>query len=160
MKKVIFLFLFGVLVNHLKAQERQEVKSTTREEYNYATKGYRVQLESGLDQKKGYNIMNLETVTYSSYSFDFKLLMRSADSTLAGVMVLAHSKAWNNKYYLCIPINNEELMDEYQTSISTWDRAILFAYSNALTAIMPTLMYSVTEYERELLRATKKKGKG
>jgi len=35
----------------------QSIKTlgTTLEEYNYITKGYKVQIESGLDMKKGYD---------------------------------------------------------------------------------------------------------
>lgn len=32
---------------------------TTEEEYNYLTKGYKVQIESGLDMKKGYEFKDL-----------------------------------------------------------------------------------------------------
>ena len=32
---------------------------TTMEEYNYMTKGYKIQVESGLDMKKGYFIEDM-----------------------------------------------------------------------------------------------------
>ncbi len=34
---------------------------TTETEYNYVTKGYKIQLESGLDMKKGYRFEDLDT---------------------------------------------------------------------------------------------------
>ncbi len=34
-------------------------QSTTQEEYNYITKGYKIQVESGLDMKKGYILTEL-----------------------------------------------------------------------------------------------------
>ncbi len=57
---------------------------TTMEEYNYVTKGLKIQLESGLDMKNGYAIIPVDTlwmkVPYSSYgeirSWEIAKLMR------------------------------------------------------------------------------------
>lgn len=53
MKKSILIFaLLLSAVTFLKAQ-------TTEEEYNFVTIGFKVQLESGLDMKKGYALKDL-----------------------------------------------------------------------------------------------------
>lgn len=49
MKKIkIFSTFFGLVVFFTNLYFQ-----TTQEEYNYITKGYKIQLESGLDMKKG-----------------------------------------------------------------------------------------------------------
>ena len=57
MKKVLFLAMLMVLSvsNKAKAQD------TTLEEWNYMTKGYEIQINSGLDMKRGYYIDNFTT---------------------------------------------------------------------------------------------------
>ena len=50
--KVLATLLFSLFTVVLLAQ----VEPTTQEEYNYVTKGYKIQQESGLDMKKGYSI--------------------------------------------------------------------------------------------------------
>ena len=41
---------------------------TSEEEYNYLTKGYKVQIESGLDMKKGYALHNMGDMKQGNYS--------------------------------------------------------------------------------------------
>ncbi|WP_421799825.1 hypothetical protein [Haliscomenobacter sp.] len=48
-------------------------QGTTQEEYNYVTKGYKIQQESGLDMKKGYSIkLYPETQTNGSVNWNEK----------------------------------------------------------------------------------------
>lgn len=71
------------------SQESQN--STTEEEYNYMTKGYRVQTESGLDMKKGYRFGEYEVIPVGNYSFEVKPLIREAQNELAGILVISKS---------------------------------------------------------------------
>lgn len=48
------LLLLAFVSNSFGQLANIELSPTTEEEYNYLTKGYRVQLESGLDMKKNY----------------------------------------------------------------------------------------------------------
>ena len=44
----------------------EKTSVTTEEEYNYITKGYQIQLSSGLDMKKGYAVWNEILFFFSS----------------------------------------------------------------------------------------------
>ena len=55
MKKILLTLATITVSITLQAQ-------TTVEEYNYVSKGYKVQLESGLDMKKGYEMIDLNNV--------------------------------------------------------------------------------------------------
>ena len=61
MKKITFI-LAAFLLIFLSGAARlyaQTTITTTEEEYNYITKGYKVQFESGLDMKKGYILKDM-----------------------------------------------------------------------------------------------------
>ena len=86
---------------------------TTMEEYNYITKGYKVQMESGLDMKKGYQFEDLnssifpdpgDSTTYKKT--EFKALLREGQSTPCAIMCIfttvTKSKI-ENADYICIP---------------------------------------------------------
>jgi hypothetical protein len=53
---------------------------TSLEEYNYVTKGYKVQIESGLDMKKGYEIQNVDKSSTSERNAELKVLHRVKES--------------------------------------------------------------------------------
>jgi hypothetical protein len=58
-------------------------------------------------------------------------------------MVFVNSKAWGNKYYLCIPINNPDLMLRYYQSIGTWDQGLSNAYAKLTSGYMAQWMAEV-----------------
>jgi hypothetical protein len=76
-------------------------KGTTIEEYNYLTKGYKIQVESGLDMKKGYVLTDLvsseATNTFNKSSMTFKGLYREGQQTPCAVLCII------DKAYICIP---------------------------------------------------------
>lgn len=85
---------------------------TTQEEYNYITKGYKVQIESGLDMKKGYTM-----VDYGVWSLnhgeqtrlcEFKGLVRAGQSKPCAILMLYKRTDIANgvNYYVCIPSND------------------------------------------------------
>jgi len=66
MKSKLIFMNYKLLKNILTATiiilvlcENSFSQSTTQEEYNYITKGYKIQVESGLDMKKGYILTEL-----------------------------------------------------------------------------------------------------
>lgn len=105
------------------------VAATTEEEYNYMTKGYRIQVESGLDMKKGYAFAPSELVPVGNYSFELKPLVRLEENQIAGILVIAKSGVSGRTYYLAIPIGNESLLSRYYADLREWDSSILSAYS-------------------------------
>jgi len=125
---------------------------TTEIEYNYMTKGYRVQIESGLDMKSGYRFEDGGEFPIGDYSFRTMALMREVKNELAGILVVAKSRVSGNTYYVGIPIGNDSLMSKYLEVLSQWDAGILRAYSfyTSLTLV------SAYSYGHELEKQVKK----
>ena len=102
MKKVIVIFLLAFSFQNLFSQ-------TTQEEYNYITKGYKIQLESGLDMKKGYSLTELESwgLTHNSEKRNctFKGLFREGQSKPCAIMLIYKRTDLANGavFYICIP---------------------------------------------------------
>lgn len=82
---------------------------TTLEEWNYVTKGYKIQIESGLDMKKGYNIKHVGSYTYDNYdavrTINFKKLIKTSNNTVCAIMLeyIRKDKRSTNVVYYCIP---------------------------------------------------------
>jgi hypothetical protein len=123
---------------------------TTVEEYNYLTKGYKVQVESGLDMKKGYSFQDMGQVKHGSYSFDIKGLIRDAKKELAGLLVVTKSDISGKSYYVCIPINNAELFAKYYADINAWDEALTTSYCYVVSAYFGQITASAFEMEKKV----------
>ena len=101
--------LVGVVVLLLGASK--SLSQTTMEEYNYITKGYKVQLESGLDMKQGYRFEDLNESSLasgdSSYKkTDFKALYRRDESAPCAILCIFTNVVNGvtlNTDYICIP---------------------------------------------------------
>lgn len=120
MKKQILFFLTIIIVGTLSAQ-------TTREEYNYITKGYKVQIESGLDMKKGYELKDVDKVQQNGTNGSIarqaflKVLNRVSTNgtvTIAAYMIV-YERAGSQIEYFCIPspTSSQELINSYFSSL-------------------------------------------
>ena len=102
---------------------------TTMEEYNYISKGYKIQLESGLDMKRGYKIIDIETfkVEHSSWhrAITFKVLVREEPESPAAIIMIVERSDSNYKAYYCIPL--------YDSDETVWKQAY-DNYKNILTS--------------------------
>lgn len=126
---------------------------TTMEEYNYVTKGYRIQLESGLDMKKGYRLEDISESSAvmagdSSYRKTiFKALYRETEPRPAAIMCV-YKFVVNGKTistdYLCIPQpgSSKEIWSMVYQKISEYTGEA----SNALTL---GLMYLASQYSEK-----------
>ncbi len=121
---------------------------TTEEEYNYLTKGYRVQIESGLDMKKGYAFIDHGEVKQGYYTFQFKNLLREEKNELAGILVITKSEISGKSYYICIPINNTELLGRYYNDINAWDESLTTAYCYVISAYLGTITSAAFELDK------------
>jgi len=85
---------------------------TTQEEYNYITKGYKIQIESGLDMKKGYSLYELHPSVLKWSNGEtrncyFKALFRDGESKPCAIMMLyKRTDTTNQEHYFCIPTLN------------------------------------------------------
>nr|WP_314896773.1 hypothetical protein [uncultured Flavobacterium sp.] len=145
MKKITLLLIMFTAFCY--AQDKPN--GTTLEEYNYMTKGYKVQISSGLDMKQGYKVEDIIVLKNSDYAFNFKNLVRTVDNSSAGVIVIATSNIWANTYYLSIPINNSDLMNDFNVKMSLWDESMTTAYASASTNLN-SIMFDL--YNKSILK--------
>ena len=139
MKGLIFLLLFVTAIAYgqkaiIDESQEPTVPVTTQEEYNYATKGYKLDIETGRDIKKGYTVTDIPNPYYShqNYSFNFKYLIRESTNEIAAILVIAKSNIWGNVYHICIPNYTSSIYyQQYLNSIIAWDKTMLSEYYRA-----------------------------
>jgi hypothetical protein len=117
---------------------------TTEEEYNYLTKGYKIQIESGLDMKKGYRLEPLGEwdLNYGNdgrRGAEFLTLIREDKNEIAGILMIYKRPSTKHATYYCIPSKDapqslwdrtlEQLNKDYE---STKSKQVLSAISWAL----------------------------
>ena len=143
--KYLFLLLLFMTSSALFAQlDSTLVRSapTTMEEYNYMTKGYKIQVESGLDMKKGYYFEDMGDHKIGNYVFNVKKLVRENQRELAGTLIISHAEISGKTYYTAIPINNAELMKLYGAEVGKWDSGLTGAYCYLISAYLSDYILS------------------
>jgi hypothetical protein len=115
---------FTILVLVLGFVSRTAFAQTSSEEYNYLTKGYKIQIESGLDIKNGYSFTDLGTFRTNNRSCEFKSLVKLSTKKSVGTLCVFHA-ANGDKYYFCIPVegSDDQLFQQYFISLSAIDNA-------------------------------------
>lgn len=115
---------------------------TTQEEFNYCSKGYKIQIESGLDMKKGYSIGFVGHHFVGEIATEYKELYRENEEyPCAWILYLHHG---GNSYYLCLPhakssqeiwtqywTQFRNLPENYKTAVS-WTLAKLAAHNGSI----------------------------
>ena len=106
----ILTFSFA-FINYTKSQ-------TTQEEYLYLTKGLKIQIENGLDIKKGYELKKIDYAGVENKKVELFKLIRQNTNTIA-----AHLLVYNNSTsseYICIPTKDasEEMRNAYFGQLS------------------------------------------
>lgn len=89
---------------------------TTLEEYNYVTKGYQIQLESGLDMKKGYLLEDVDTAQTEIRKATLKKLVKlTGTERKTTAYMLIYQKEDESAQYICIPHPNsdKEILQQY-----------------------------------------------
>jgi hypothetical protein len=110
------------------------------------TKGIIVQLENGLDIKKGYSLRKFARNIIGKYTFTFNLLIREEQNEkIAGIIVYANSKVSGRNYIKAIPLGDTNkkyspLFSDYYDSVDEWDSNMATAYSVALSKILTDFM--------------------
>lgn len=127
---------------------QSEPAPTTEEEYNYLTKGYKVQIESGLDMKKGYVLEEWGDVKNGNYTFTIKGLIRETKNELSAMLVITKSDVSGRVYYTCLPINNPDLFTRYYNDINSWDESLTTSYCYVVSAYLSSAMSAMHELEK------------
>jgi hypothetical protein len=133
--RLLIVISFLIFMDGLKGQSDSTTplaSPTTLEEYNYLTKGYHIQITSGLDMKKGYRLDTLGAYSLGNYNFAVLKLSRDIGNQMAGTLVIAEGKTTGKDYYAAIPINNSDLMKLYHDSVSKWPKDLLVDYTQLL----------------------------
>lgn len=116
MKKLFYLLLF------ISISVFSQNRNTTIEEYNYITKGYKIQVESGLDMKSGYTLKNVKQNFSSTFKIagipvtrktTFKVLYKDGEKTPCAVMMICERKDTSYKEYFCLPSTNSDLWETF-----------------------------------------------
>jgi hypothetical protein len=117
----------------------QKLVPTTEEEYNYITKGYKIQVSSGLDMKKGYHFNQMGKLTEGIYHFDYKFLVRDDNNSVAGILVVINAKyilGGLQTYYICVPVGQQMIARFSADMENIKDANLLRAYSKLVSVIM------------------------
>lgn len=117
---------------------------TTLEEWNYITKGYKIQIESGLDMKKGYvlkDMLTTESNIGSIYrTFNFKSLVKTSTGKTSAIMVeyIRDSGRDRTITYFCIPHKDSsyEIWDLTYRHNTNLQKDLAIAYSWALSILI------------------------
>ncbi len=122
MKTVLLGICVGAIMLFLSSVSYSQ---TTLEEYNYVTKGYKVQVESGLDMKKGYRFEDIHAI-HIQYSdgiereTQFKALFKEGQKLPAAILCIYSRSNSAPKDYICIPSfgSTKEIWDSTYAAIS------------------------------------------
>ena len=97
---------------------------TTPEEYNYLTKGYKIQLDAGLDMKSGYSFTDIGTFNTQQRSCTFKALVKQSSNKKVATLCIFHA-ANNDTYYFCLPTNGSPdiVFEDYRNSLNILDNS-------------------------------------
>lgn len=121
MKVLILIFFSFFFLNLL-------IAHTTQEEFNYITKSYKIKLESGLDMKKGYNLIDLGNCGINhgleKRNYTFKDLVRNGQTKPCALLLIYKRQDILNgsENHICIP--------SYDASEDIWNQTLKFIYEN------------------------------
>ena len=130
---------------------------TTQEEYNYITKGYKIQVESGLDMKKGYSFYELHPTILKwsekeSRNCYFKALIRDGESKPCAIMMIYKKFDVGAEYYICIPTLNTP-DDIWQ---QTFQDLIKISEAEDAKQLMHAMVWSLMKLSSELMNYVEK----
>ena len=151
MKKLFLILISGfALTSNIYSQDINSSDPTTEEEYNYVTKGYKAQIESGFDMKKGYDFGEILEENLGDYQFTVMCLIRVSKKEIAALLVKTKSANSGKTYYFCIPHDNPELNEKYYQDLSGWDYSITKAYSYLMSTKLSDMYALTNEMEKKL----------
>lgn len=139
MKKVILLGLLFIGLSGFAQgsgvwKGDSNAPSTNEKEYNYLTKGLKIQKESGLDVIAGYEFKNEDKVIIDNkYVFTFTDFVEKSTGNLKGISVVIRSGVTKTTYYACIPVNQPAYNVLYENFVDSFTIDLAKAYAKALS---------------------------
>lgn len=143
MKKILIISIIALSTTKLYSQ------GTTQEEYNYITKGYKAQIEGGLDMKKGYSFIDMGKWSLLTGSekrnCEFKGLLRDGEKKPCAVMMVFKRTdiSEGTTGYICIPsIDAEEAIWQQTLNFlnENFTDELTSSNANSMKTIIWTLM--------------------
>lgn len=127
------LFLLLCVISYTFASSQIKKGTTSEEEFNYMSKGYKAQIESGLDMKTGYTVDSGTDIKSGTYNFTYIKFFKitTNENVLVGTIVKAKSNNYGNTYWFCIPVNNDILLKKSFIEINKLDEPMTTAFFNS-----------------------------
>lgn len=127
----------------------QEEQATTLVEFNYLTKGYQIQIESGLDMKKGYHLIPLNKTSIKgsdniTRNLEVKLLKRGSEKKACATLIIFNTDQNNTPFYFCIP-GIKSSNDIWQKANDLWEIASS-NYTEGAKRQMWNLFVTISKY--------------
>jgi hypothetical protein len=131
-----------------------EEPKTTIEEFNYVTKGYKIQIESGLDMKRGYSVKDLTRLRVAPREVQVKVLFRNPEGNdnindsftilnrKVAAYILIYKKDGSPEEYICIPHRNSDA-DVKNLFWNQLYNSSMMSASERLQLIIYTLSFSM-----------------
>lgn len=128
MRRIILAIVFITSLSAFAQQGQWDAPlpetATTVKEYNYLTKGLKIQLESGLDVIDGYSLLRGENKKLGNYNFNAQYLYKKSENKIKAMSIIITSNVSGKTYYLCVPYQNKQLLVEYWNSINVFDETM------------------------------------
>lgn len=130
-------------------------KELTKEEFNYLSKGLKVQEESGLDMKSGYELANISVREIGAYLFEGSVFIEKKDNLYKAISIKVSSKTTKKTlHYLTLPLYGNEYRQQYFDKIFYFDanlkQCVLIYTSNLFS------QYFITTSELMRIKESKK----
>jgi len=133
MKRIILLSLLLVEFSGLCQSQKWDTElplyATTPKEYNYLTKGLKIQLESGLDIIDGYILQKGTIEEVGNYNYNIQYLVQKNNNRLKAISVIITSAVSRKTYYVCVPYGNNSLTQQYWAFINLFDAPMSQSYA-------------------------------
>lgn len=115
-RRLVFLVVFMISVIRAVGQT---VAPTTEEEYNYGAVGYRIQLQTRMSDKPGYEIRSGGACEEPGRKITFNNMYRVGEKAPCAVILVFERPRASPSYY-CIPTSNASpaLWEKFKSSLN------------------------------------------
>lgn len=162
MKKLVLLMLLvsvsvfsQVKKDNTVQWEPAKETDLTETEYNYLTKGLKIQKESGLDMKKGYMLNELLTRKVDRYSFKGKIFKDIEKDLVKAFSIEVYSEITGNTYYLALPAVGKPYLNEYFETVQRFEPPLMKAYTLYLSDMFRLYFAELVEFKAQYYKNIK-----